>query len=133
MLKQSFVVNAFCGLYVLIGIIDIIIYLDIGAPVEPTISRFFPSWHLFLLCFFNGLQWYGKRLSTKIANLDAAILNRKFPDDLRQIAKQGQSLANWHPVSFVFQQKLDISRLFDLHEYINQAFQVACVCDSASV
>jgi hypothetical protein len=91
--KPSFAVNAFCGLYVIIGIIDIIIYLDIGAPVEPTISRNFPSWHLFLLCFFNGLQWYGKRLSTKIANLDAAILNRKFPDDLRQIAKQGQSLA----------------------------------------
>ena len=117
--KQSFVVNAFCGLYALIGII--------------TILSISPSWHLFLLCFFNVQLWYGKRLSTKIANRDAAILNRKFPDDLRQIAKQGQSLANWHPVSFVFQQKLDISRLFDLHEYINQAFQVACVCDSASV
>jgi hypothetical protein len=130
--KPSFAVNAFCGLYALIGIIDTIIYLDIGAPVDPTISSISPSWHLFLCCVY-GLQWYGKRFSTKIANRDAAILNREFPDDLRQIAKQGQSLAIWHPVSFVFQQKLDISRLFDLHEYINKAFQVARVCDSASV
>jgi hypothetical protein len=62
--KQSFVVNVFCGLYALIGII--------------TILSISPSWHLFLLWFFNVLQWYGKRLSTKIANLGAEALNSVF-------------------------------------------------------
>jgi hypothetical protein len=125
LLRQSICFSLFFGYHSLLSFIYIFFDIMMGQPAGRTFEKNFPQLLLGMWIAFKALEWYGRHLSMKIANRDAPVLNDIWLKSSQRNNSERQFFTALKHRSSAVQQHADISRIFQQHEFINGAFQVA--------